>query len=52
MGRALGGGPYNQFAFFPSNGASRGLLMVWNDTQFSGVDVESCRFAITIKTTP
>jgi exonuclease III len=42
---------FNQFALFPSNGASGGLLTVWNGSQFSGVVVDSCSFAITVKMT-
>jgi hypothetical protein len=42
---------FNQFAFFPSDGASGGLLTVWNGSQFSGVVVDYCRFAITIRLT-
>jgi hypothetical protein len=33
----------------PSDGASRGLIGVWNANQFDGVVIDSDRFAITVK---
>lgn len=41
----------NQFAFAPSNGASGGLLTVWNGNQFRGEVMLINSFSITIKFT-
>jgi hypothetical protein len=42
---------YNKFVFYPSDGASGGLLIVWNGTLFDGVVIDSNRFAITVQLT-
>jgi hypothetical protein len=42
---------FNKFEFLPSDGASGGLLTIWNGNQFSGELVDLNSFAITIKLT-
>jgi hypothetical protein len=39
----------NNFALFPSYGASGGLLTVWNGSLFSGSVSDSNRFGLTVK---
>ena len=41
--------PLDQFAFFPSVGASGGLLTVWNSSIFVGSIVQMNSYAITVK---
>ena len=40
---------FDQFAFVPSNGASRGILTIWNSAVFHGTLVESQQFGLIIK---
>jgi hypothetical protein len=42
---------FNKFVYVPSEGASGGLFVGWNDTVFSGELLFSSKFAITIKFT-
>lgn len=39
----------DKFAFFPSNGASSGLLTVWNSSYFDGNIIQANSYAITVK---
>jgi hypothetical protein len=39
---------FNKFAFIPSEGASGGILVGWNDLVFSGNALFTSRFSITI----
>lgn len=41
----------NSFAFFPSAGASGGLITIWNSNFFSGVIVQANAYCITVKFT-
>ena len=40
---------FNKFAFSPSVGNSRGILMGWNSSLFNGDIIESNKFSITVK---
>jgi len=40
---------FNKFEFFPSVGASGGILVGWNNSIFTGETIHNNRFAITIK---
>jgi hypothetical protein len=40
---------FSHFSFSPSDGASGGLLTVWNGNLFSGTVIDTHRFALTIK---
>jgi exonuclease III len=42
---------FNKFEFHPLDGASGGLLTVWNGSQFFGELIDSNRFALTVKLT-
>jgi hypothetical protein len=42
---------FNKFAFVPSEGATGGLFVGWNEAIFSGELLYSSKFAITIKST-
>ena len=43
---------FRKFVFSPSLGASGGLLVGWNDSNFTGQTVEVSRFSITIQSLP
>jgi hypothetical protein len=42
---------FNKFAYTPSDGASRGILVGWNGSVFNGNTLFSSKFAITIQFT-
>lgn len=41
----------DQFAFFPSVGASGGILTVWNGSVFNGSVIQANSYAVTVKLT-
>src|SRR6266540_833287 len=42
---------FDQFAFVPSRGASGGILVSWCSSSFTGMDVETKNFGITVQFT-
>jgi hypothetical protein len=42
---------FDKFDFVPSNGASGGIIVLWNSAQFSGVILDNLQFGLTIELT-